>query len=109
MILIDYFVLGLYFAVILGIGFYSSKNKDNTSQYFLANRNLGWFVIGASLFASNIGQDFNLNSLSLSSNMTNANPKRIMLYVNQGGTSGGHGGALHIQNAEGFLEFSSEI
>ena len=34
MILIDYFVLGLYFVVILGIGFYSSKNKDNTSQYF---------------------------------------------------------------------------
>ena len=57
MILIDYFVLGLYFAVILGIGFYSSKNKDNTSQYFLANRNLGWFVIGASLFASNIGSE----------------------------------------------------
>ena len=57
MILIDYFVLGLYFAVILGVGFYSSKNKDNTSQYFLANRNLGWFVIGASLFASNIGSE----------------------------------------------------
>ena len=57
MILIDYIVLGLYFAVILGVGFYSSKNKENTSQYFLANRNLGWFVIGASLFASNIGSE----------------------------------------------------
>ena len=57
MILIDYFVIGLYFAVILGVGFYSSKNKENTSQYFLANRNLGWFVIGASLFASNIGSE----------------------------------------------------
>ena len=33
MILIDYFVLGLYFAVILGIGFYSSKNKDKTATF----------------------------------------------------------------------------
>ena len=57
MIFIDYFVVGLYFALILGIGVYTSKNKDNTSEYFLANRNLGWFVIGASLFASNIGSE----------------------------------------------------
>ena len=57
MILIDYVVVGLYFALILGIGIYTSKNKDNTSEYFLANRNLGWFVIGASLFASNIGSE----------------------------------------------------
>ena len=63
----------------------------------------------ARLFGSNNGQDFNLDSLSLSSNMTNANPKRVMLYVNQGGTSGGIGGALHFQNQEGFLEFSAEI
>ena len=54
---LDFLVLGLYFAIILGVGIYSSKNKDNTSQYFLANRNLGWFVIGASLFASNIGSE----------------------------------------------------
>ena len=63
----------------------------------------------ARFFSSNNGQNFNLNSLSLSSNMTNANPKRVMLYVNQGGTSGGYGGALHFQNQEGFLEFSAEI
>ncbi len=63
----------------------------------------------ARFFSANIGQDFNLDSLSLSSNMTNANPKRVMLYVNQGGTSGGYGGALHFQNEEGFLEFSAEI
>ena len=54
---LDYFVVGLYFAVILGVGIYSSRSKDDTSQYFLANRNLGWFVIGASLFASNIGSE----------------------------------------------------
>ena len=63
----------------------------------------------ARFFSANNGQDFNLNSLSLSSNMTNAYPKRVMLYVNQGGTSGGYGGALHFQAASGFLEFSAEI
>ncbi len=54
---LDFLVLGLYFAVILGVGIYSSRSKEDTSQYFLANRNLGWFVIGASLFASNIGSE----------------------------------------------------
>ena len=63
----------------------------------------------ARFFSANNGQDFNLSSLSLSSNMTNANPKRVMLYVSQGGTSGGYGGALHLQNEEGYLEFSSEL
>ena len=47
--------------------------------------------------------------MSLSSNMTNTNPKRVMLYVNQAGTGGGLGGALHLQNQEGFLSFSAEL
>ena len=34
----------------------NSKNK-NTEDYFLAGRNVGWFVIGASIFASNIGSE----------------------------------------------------
>ena len=54
---IDFLIVILYFALVIGIGLYYSKEKDNTSQYFLANRNLGWFVIGASLFASNIGSE----------------------------------------------------
>ena len=54
---IDFLIVILYFALVIGIGIYFSKEKDNTSQYFLANRNLGWFVIGASLFASNIGSE----------------------------------------------------
>jgi len=63
----------------------------------------------ARFFSSNNGQDFNLNAMSLSSNMTNANPKRVMLYVSQAGTAGGLGGALHFQNQEGFLSFSAEL
>jgi len=63
----------------------------------------------ARFFSSNNGQDFNLNAMSLTSNMTNANPKRVMLYVSQAGTGGGLGGALHFQNQEGFLSFSAEL
>ena len=54
----DWLVLGLYFLVIIGIAVWVvlQKNK-NTEDYFLAGRNVGWFVIGASIFASNIGSE----------------------------------------------------
>src|SRR5690606_24244100 len=31
--------------------------RDSSANYFLAGRNVGWFIIGASLFASNIGSE----------------------------------------------------
>jgi SSS family solute:Na+ symporter len=33
------------------------KRKNTPDDYFLADRNLGWFVVGASIFASNIGSE----------------------------------------------------
>ena len=33
------------------------KKQENTEDYFLAGRNVGWFVVGASIFASNIGSE----------------------------------------------------
>ena len=33
------------------------KGKDSAADYFLAGRNLGWWIIGASIFASNIGSE----------------------------------------------------
>ena len=33
------------------------RGKDTAADYFLAGRNLGWWVIGASIFASNIGSE----------------------------------------------------
>ena len=51
------FILG-YFSLILGIAWWVIKQKNETSdEYFLAGRNLGWFVVGASIFASNIGSE----------------------------------------------------
>lgn len=55
---IDWIIVVLYFTIILGIAWWVIKKSENTSDdYFLAGRNLGWFVIGASIFASNIGSE----------------------------------------------------
>ncbi len=55
---IDYLIIIVYFIIILGIAYRVVKRqKQNTDDYFLAGRDLGWFVIGASIFASNIGSE----------------------------------------------------
>ena len=55
---LDWIVLGIYFLalLLLALWIFLQKNK-NTEDYFLAGRNAGWFVIGASIFASNIGSE----------------------------------------------------
>ena len=54
----DWLVLGIYFLALIAVAVWVvlQKNK-NTEDYFLAGRNVGWFVIGASIFASNIGSE----------------------------------------------------
>ena len=55
---LDWVVLIGYFVVLLGVAFWVIRRKNkNTEDYFLAGRNMGWFVIGASIFASNIGSE----------------------------------------------------
>jgi SSS family solute:Na+ symporter len=55
---IDWIAIALYFALLLGVAAWVvRKNKDTAADYFLAGRNLGWWVIGASIFASNIGSE----------------------------------------------------
>ena len=54
----DWIVIAMYFAILLGIVWWViRKSKDTADDYFLAGRNLGWFIIGASIFASNIGSE----------------------------------------------------
>lgn len=59
--LLDYLVILLYFVVVFWMTWWATHRQRNlceTSQgYFLAGRNAGWFVVGASLFASNIGAE----------------------------------------------------
>ncbi len=55
---IDWVMIAGYFGVLLGVAWWViSKNKDTADDYFLAGRNLGWWVVGASIFASNIGSE----------------------------------------------------
>src|SRR5438034_7099503 len=55
---LDWVFIGLYFGLLLGITWWViRRSKDTAADYFLASRNLGWFVVGASIFASNIGSE----------------------------------------------------
>jgi len=55
---IDWLVVAGYFALIIGVAWAVSKRMKKTSdEYFLAGRHLGWFIVGASIFASNIGSE----------------------------------------------------
>src|SRR5256886_9512378 len=55
---LDWVIIGLYFALLLGLAWWvARRNKDTADDYFLAGRNLGWFLVGATIFASNIGSE----------------------------------------------------
>ena len=55
---VDWIIIFSYFAVILGVAWWVMQRQKNTTDgYFLAGRSLGWFIVGASIFASNIGSE----------------------------------------------------
>ena len=58
---LDWVVIGLYFAAIFAVAWWVSGRRTATHEssagYFLAGRNVGWFVVGTALFASNIGSE----------------------------------------------------
>jgi len=54
----DWLIILLYFSLLLGLTWWAVRmNRDTADDYFLASRNLGWFIVGASIFASNIGSE----------------------------------------------------
>lgn len=59
--LFDYIIIAVYFGIILWIARWAAQGKKDGTfssvDYFLAGKNQGWLVIGASLFASNIGSE----------------------------------------------------
>ncbi len=54
---LDFLIIGLYFVVVLGIGFSFRRKGKSSTEYFLAGRTVGWLAIGASLFATNISSE----------------------------------------------------
>jgi SSS family solute:Na+ symporter len=54
----DWVVVLLYFVAVGSIAAWTMRSKKNTaSDYFLASRHVGWYIIGASILASNIGSE----------------------------------------------------
>ncbi len=59
----DLLIIGIYFGITLWIAWWASRGGGKTAKdlgsvdYFLAGKSEGWFVIGASLFSSNIGSE----------------------------------------------------
>lgn len=58
---LDWVVIALYFVLIFGGAVYATwqerRGRETSAAYFLAGRDTGWFIVGASLFASNIGSE----------------------------------------------------
>lgn len=57
---VDWLVILGYFVIVFGIAWWAylkEKKSQTTDEYFLAGRNLGWWVIGAAVFSSNIGSE----------------------------------------------------
>src|SRR3989475_897680 len=55
---LDWLIVAAYFAAIAALtSWVLKRRRDTADDYFLASRNLGWFVVGASIFASNIGSE----------------------------------------------------
>src|SRR5215831_8986974 len=55
---IDWVVIAIYFSILLCVAWWVvRRGKDSAADYFLAGRNLSWWIIGASIFASNIGSE----------------------------------------------------
>ena len=55
---IDWLMIAVYFGILGCVAWWVvTRAKDSATDYFLAGRNLSWWIIGASIFASNIGSE----------------------------------------------------
>ena len=54
---LDWIVVAVYFLILLVIVALELRRQRTATDYFLAGRNVGFFAIGGSIFASNIGSE----------------------------------------------------
>lgn len=54
---LDWLVIGAYLLLLLAVVATVTRRQNTPADYFLAGRNIGFFAIGASIFASNIGSE----------------------------------------------------
>jgi SSS family solute:Na+ symporter len=57
----DWAIIAVYFLLVFGVAIWVTlrerAKRGTSTDYFLAGRDAGWFLIGGSLFASNIGSE----------------------------------------------------
>jgi len=58
---LDWAIVAAYFVLTFAVAIWATRREraggETSADYFLAGRNIGWFIVGASLFASNIGSE----------------------------------------------------
>ena len=55
---IDWFIIAIYFLIALVIGIWASKKAgDDTTSFFLAGRNMPWWLLGISMVATTFSTD----------------------------------------------------
>jgi SSS family solute:Na+ symporter len=62
--LLDFAVIVAYLGSLWGMGLYVAFRHRREDESFLLNRHFGWFNIGSSIFATNIGPSFLLGAVS---------------------------------------------
>lgn len=53
--IIDYVIIGIYFAFVLGIGFALKKQMVNTEEFFLSGRSIPSWITGLAFLSANLG------------------------------------------------------
>lgn len=54
---VDWVAFFAFLAMVIGVSLYASRQEKSEADYFLAGRNLSWWLIGFSLIASNISSE----------------------------------------------------
>src|SRR3982750_2160691 len=63
---VDLIVFALYMVVAVGLGMWvARKGKDTAQSYFLGNKTIPWFVVGASMVAANISSEQFISNVSI--------------------------------------------
>lgn len=80
---LDLVMVLLYVVFIIGLGFHFARRTKTTDDYFLAGRSLTWWLIGFSLFASNVSSStlVGLSSAAFSSGVSVYNYEWMAAFV----------------------------
>ena len=55
---LDWIIIGIFFIVLLGIGYFASRGAGrNTASFFLSGRNMPWWLLGVSMVATTFSCD----------------------------------------------------